>query len=147
VQCFHWGALFKWLQKESDNWTGGSWRRSPTSWGGGNSEAVKQTANALWLSYCTALGTELQTSIGLLLVELGMLFQLFLLSYANFGHMVTTSWLKGVWEKLDRIKFVVAVHNLQSMFPQDGDEWLMARFIGLGYGVKDLLILNRVRKH
>ena len=33
------------------------------------------------------------------------------------------------------------------MFPLDGDDWLMARLIGLGYGVEVLLILNRVRKH
>ncbi len=33
------------------------------------------------------------------------------------------------------------------MFPRDGDDWLMTRFIGLGYGADDLLILNRVRKH
>ncbi len=54
------------------------WCRPPTSRGGGNRGAVKQTADALWLR--TALGTELQTSIGLLLVELGMSFQPFLLS-------------------------------------------------------------------
>ena len=76
-----------------------------------------------------------------------MSFQPFLLSYANFGHMVTTSWLKRVWETLDQFKFSVTVHNLQSIFPQDGDDWLMARFIRLGYGAEDLLILNRVRKH
>ena len=112
-------------------------------------EALVEQSNKLLMHYgCrTALGTELQISIGLLLVELGMSFQPFLLSYANFGHMVTTSWLKRVWEKLDRFKFLVTVHNLQSLFPQDGDDWLMARFIGLGYGVEDLLILNRVRKH
>ena len=55
-----------------------------------------EQSNKLLMHYgCrTALGTELQTSIGLLLIELGMSFQPFLLSYANFGHMVTTSWLK-----------------------------------------------------
>jgi hypothetical protein len=108
-----------------------------------------EQSNKLLMHYgCrTALSTELQTSIGLLLVELGMSFQPFLLSYANFGHMVTTSWLKQVWEKLDQFKFLMMVHNQQSMFPQVGDDWLMARFIGLGYGVEDLLILNRVWKH
>ena len=83
-----------------------------------------EQSNKLLMHYgCrTALGMELQTSIGLLLVKLGMSFQLFLLSYANFGHMVTTSWLKRVWEKLDQLKFSVTVHNLQSMFPRDGDD-------------------------
>ncbi len=78
-----------------------------------------EQSNKLLMHYgCrTALGTELQTSIGLLFVELGMSFHPFLLSYTNFGRMVTTSWLKRVWEKLDRFKFLVMVHNLQSMFP------------------------------
>jgi hypothetical protein len=82
-------------------------------------EAIVEQSNKLLMHYgCrTALSTELQTSIGLLLVELGMSFQPFLLSYANFGHMVTTSWLRQAWEKLDQSKFLVMVHNLQSMFP------------------------------
>ena len=61
--------------------------------------------------------------------------------------MVTTSWLRQVWEKLDRFKFAVTVHNLHSVFPREGDDWLMARFIGVGYRKDDLLTLNRVRKH
>ncbi len=69
----------------------------------------------------TALGTELQISLGLLLVELGMSFQPLQLSYNNFGDMVTTSWLKRVWEKLDRFKFAVTVHNLRLVFPQEED--------------------------
>ena len=66
-------------------------------------EAIVEQLNKLLMHYgCrTALGTELQTSIGLLIVELGMSFQPFLLSYTNFDHMVTTSWLKQVWENLD----------------------------------------------
>jgi hypothetical protein len=61
--------------------------------------------------------------------------------------MVTTSWLKRVWEKLDRFKFAVTVHNLRSVFPQEGDNWLMARLIAIGYRGNDLWTLNRVRKH
>ncbi len=61
--------------------------------------------------------------------------------------MVTTSWLKQVWEKLERFKFVVTVHNLCSFPPQEGDDWLMARLIAIGYRGDDLRTLNRVRKH
>jgi hypothetical protein len=112
-------------------------------------EAIVEQSNKLLMHYgcCTALGTELQTSIGLLLVELGMSFQPLQLSFADFGHMVTTSWLRQVWEKLDRFKFAVTVHNLHSVFPREGDDWLMARFIGVGYRKENLLTLNRVRKH
>jgi hypothetical protein len=112
-------------------------------------EAIVEQSNKLLMHYgcCTALGTELQTSIKLLLVELGMMFQPPQLSYANFRNMVTISWLKRVWEKLDRFKFAVTVHNLCSMCPQEGDDWLMARLIIVGYRDDDLQMLNRVRKH
>jgi hypothetical protein len=96
---------------------------------------------------CTALGTKLQTSLGLLLVELGMLFQPLQLLYTNYGNMVTTSWQKRVWEKLDRFKFAVMVHNLRSVFSREGDDWLMARLMTIGYRCNDLRTLNRVRKH
>ncbi len=112
-------------------------------------EAIVEQWNKLLMhSGCpTALGTELQTSIELLLVELGMTFQPLLLSYANFGNMVTISWLKRVWEKLDRFKFAVTVHNLHLMYPREGDDWLMARLIIVGYRDDDLRMLSRVRKH
>jgi hypothetical protein len=42
------------------------------------------------------LGNKLPTSLELLLIELGMSFQLFQVSYILFGNMVTTSWLKWV---------------------------------------------------
>jgi hypothetical protein len=112
-------------------------------------EAIVEQSNKLLTHYgChTALCTELQTSIKLLLVELGMTFQPLQLSYAHFGNMVTISWLKRVWEKLDRFKFAVTVYNLCSMYPQEGDNWLMARLIIVGYRDDDLRLLNRVRKH
>ena len=85
-------------------------------------EAIVEQSNKLLMHYgcCTALDTELQTSIKLLLVELGMTFQPLQLSYADFGNMVTINWLKRVWEKLDRFKFAVTVHNLHSMYPLKG---------------------------
>jgi hypothetical protein len=112
-------------------------------------EAIVEQSNKLLTHYgcCTALGTKLQTSIELLLVELGMTFQPLQLSYANFGIMVTISWLKRVWEKLDRFKFAVMVHNLHLMYPPEGDDWLMARLIIVGYRDDDLRTLDRVRKH
>ncbi len=112
-------------------------------------EAIVEQSNKLLTHYgcCTALGNKLQTSIKLLLVELRITFQPLQLSYANFRNMVTISWLKQVWEKLDRFKFVVTVHNLHLMYPQEGDDWLKARLIIVGYRDDDLWMLNRVRKH
>jgi hypothetical protein len=112
-------------------------------------EGIVEQSNKLLMHYgcCTALGTKLQTSLGLLLVELVMSFQPLQLLYADYENRVTTSWLKQVWDKLDRFKFAVMVHNLHSVFPQEGDDWLMARPITIGYRSNDLQTLNRVRKH
>jgi hypothetical protein len=60
---------------------------------------------------------------------------------------VTTSWLKWVWEKVDHYNLVLLVHNLLSIFPREGDDWLMAQLIAAGYNGIELLILNRVQKH
>ena len=38
-------------------------------------------------------------------------------------------------------------HNLCSVFPQEGDGWLLARLIAIGYSNDVLWMLNRVRKH
>ncbi len=95
----------------------------------------------------TALGTKLQTSLELLVADLGLSFQPFRVSYKHYGEWVTTCWLKRVWEKVDCYGFVLTVHNLSSTFPWEGKDWLMARFITAGYKGNDLLTLNRVRKH
>ena len=95
----------------------------------------------------TALGDELNTSLELLVVNLGLSFQPFRILYKHYGDWVTTCWLKRVWEKVDCYGFVLTVHNLLSSFPQEGDDWLMSQFIATGYKGEDLQTLNRVRKH
>ncbi len=81
------------------------------------------------------------------MVDLGLSFQPFCISYKHYGEWVTTCWLKRVWEKVDCHGFVLTVHNLLLTFLREGDDWLMARFIAAGYKRKDLVTLNRVRKH
>jgi hypothetical protein len=112
-------------------------------------EATVEQSNKLLMHHgChTALGSEMQTSLELLVADLGLSFQPFCISYKHYGKWVTTCWLKRVWEKVDCYGFVLTVHNLLSTFPREGDDWLMARFIAAGYKGKDLVTLNRVRKH
>jgi hypothetical protein len=112
-------------------------------------EATVKQANKLLMHYgChTALGTELQTSLELLVADLGLSFQLFRVNYEQYGAWVTLSWLKRVWEKIDHYGFTLTVNNLLSSYPYEGDDWLMSRFITMGYTTAKLLILNHVRKH
>jgi hypothetical protein len=112
-------------------------------------EATVEQTNKLLMHYgCrTALGTQLQTSLELLVVDLGLSFQPFQVSYEHFGDWVTTSWLKRVWEKVSSFGFTLSVNNLPMRYPRDGDDWLMSRFIARGYSEEELVNLNRVRKH
>ena len=112
-------------------------------------EATLEQANKLLMHYgCrTALGVELQTSLEILVIDLGLSFQLFQVSYIHFGKWVTTSWLKRIWEKFHFYGFSIHVHNLTTEFPRHGDDWLMSRFIARGNTTNELAILNRVQKH
>jgi hypothetical protein len=91
-------------------------------------EATLEQANKLLMHYgCrTALGTELQTSLELLVVDLGLSFQPFQVSYKHFGDCITTSWLKRVWEKVSFFGFTLSVNNLLACYPREGDAWLMS---------------------
>jgi hypothetical protein len=111
---------------------------------------VKQTNKLLMHMHygCrTALGTQLQTLLELLVVDPGLSFQPFQVSYEHFGDWVTTSWLKRVWEKVSSFGFTLSVNNLPMRYPREGDDWLMSRFIARGYTEEELVSLNRVRKH
>jgi hypothetical protein len=143
--CFCLEGLSAKLTRESDSWTAASMEQAF------HTQALRPQSkkNKLLMHYgCqTAFGTELQTSLELLMAELGLAFQPFWVSFNHYNAWVTMSWLKRVWEKLDHFGFVLLVHNLLSSFPQEGGDWLMARFIAAGYISGKLLILNRVQKH
>jgi hypothetical protein len=61
---------------------------------------------------CTALGYKLQTLMELMISKLDLSFQPFLLSYEEYGEWMMDSWLKCVWEKVDRFRFQVSMHNI-----------------------------------
>ena len=112
-------------------------------------EAMLEQVNKLLMHYgCqTVLGTELQTSLDLLVVDLGLSFQPFRVYHNQYGDWVTTFWLKRVWEKVSFFDFVLTVTNLSTSYPREGDDWLLARFIAMGYTAEERRILNHVRKH
>ena len=104
---------------------------------------VKQTNKLLMHYGCqTALGTQLQTLLELLVVDLGLSFQPFHASYELFGDWVTTSWLKRVWEKVYSFGFTRSVNNLPMRYPQKGNDWLMSQFIARGYAEEEIVTLN-----
>ena len=107
-------------------------------------EATLKQANKLLMHYScwTALGTELQTLIELLVMDLGLSFQPFQVSYAHFGKRVTTLWLKRVWKKVSFFGFTIYVNNLLTGYPWEDDDWLMSCFIARGHTANELATLN-----
>jgi hypothetical protein len=97
-------------------------------------EATVEQTNKLLMHYgCqTALGTQLQTSLELLVVDLGLSFQPFQVSYELFGDWVSTSWLKRVLEKVYSFGFTLSVNNLPKRYPREGVDWLMSQLIARG---------------
>jgi hypothetical protein len=105
-------------------------------------EATANQANKLLMHNGCHTAFGLQISLELLVADLVLWFQPFQVNYKQYGGWVTTSWLKRVWEKVNYYRFVLTVNNLLSSYSQEGNDWLMARFITMGYTVAKLLILN-----
>ncbi len=61
-------------------------------------------------------GRFMQTSLSLLFVELGLLFQPLQKSYKQFGFLTTHSWFKMLWEKLSKFGVRVAVAELPKKY-------------------------------
>jgi hypothetical protein len=84
----------------------------------------------------------------LLILELGMGSQPFLVNYTCHGSWVMATWLQSVWENV----WLFGIHieeegKLNLAPPCTGDEWLMPMFLCLGFNDAELLRLNRVQIH
>ncbi len=93
------------------------------------------------------LGLEMQTSVELLVIELGLSIQPFREDYNVHHHRVTHLWMKSVWEKSSRLKIDIMLADLPSQPPMEQDSWLMQEFGRLNYSSEELQRLNRVRMH
>ena len=111
-------------------------------------ECLLSQLNKLLMHYGSpsTLGVELQTSMELFVLELGLsATEPFSLPFKRLESLVTHSWLKTIWEKCDKFQIDVQIGNIQLRPPREGDRWLMQVFIDQGYSIEDLRRLNQVR--
>jgi hypothetical protein len=87
----------------------------------------------------------MQISYTLFLVELGLSFQPFQAEYKRCNFLVTHSWMKMLWEKVNKFGITVIVPSDENGFPREGDEFIMQEIIKAGYTKEELRRLNRVR--
>jgi hypothetical protein len=93
------------------------------------------------------MGLEMQSSVELLVIELGLSIQPFREDFNKYHHWVTHSWMKSVWEKSSRLRIEVTLADLPSQPPRERDSWLMQEFCQLRNSNDGLQRLNRVRMH
>jgi len=96
----------------------------------------------------SGLGIQLQVSLELLIIELGISSQPFQESFSKYGSRVTLSWLKSVWEKVDSFKVRIQLRSLEINPPRMGDKWFMRAVEDLEcLEKKEVERINRVRIH
>jgi hypothetical protein len=81
-------------------------------------------------------GIQLQVSLELLIVELGVSSQPFQEVFSKYGKWVTASWFKSVWEKVDTYNVRIQIRSLDIDPPRSGDKWFMK-------AVENLKILDK----
>jgi hypothetical protein len=86
-------------------------------------------------------------SYSLLLLELGVSFQPLQSLYQQFSFLATHTWMKMLWEKLDKFNITVQTAESPLNFPRQGDKFLMLVFMERGHGREALIRLNQVRVH
>jgi hypothetical protein len=95
----------------------------------------------------SCLGNNMQTSVELLVIKLGLSLQPFAEDYNASQHWVTPSWLKSVWEKSFKLGVDIQMAHTPLQPPQERDSWIVAEFICMNYNTQLLCKLNRVRLH
>jgi hypothetical protein len=93
------------------------------------------------------LGLEMQASVELLVIELGLSAQPFKEDFSVHHHCVTHLWMKSVWKKSSRLQIDVTLADLPLQPQREQDSWLMQEFGRLNYNSDKLQCLNRVRMH
>jgi hypothetical protein len=95
----------------------------------------------------TALGTFLRTAYSFLLLEIGISFQPLQSLYQQFSFLAMHTWMKMLWEKLDKFGIIVQTADTSFQFPQGGDKFLMLVFMEQSHSRDTLKWLNQVQIH
>ena len=96
----------------------------------------------------SGIGIQLQVSLELMIIELGISSQPFQESFQKYESWITHSWIKSVWEKVDHYKLRLQLKPLNIEPPRTRDKWFMKAVIDLGCLNKhEMERINRVRIH
>ena len=96
----------------------------------------------------SGVGIQLQASMELLILEMGLTAQPLQESYKKYGPRITHSWIKSIWEKVSKYKIGVQIAPLDIQPPRERDRWFMRAVEEAGINdPKELCRINRTRIH
>ena len=108
---------------------------------------IAQVAKLLTHYGCrSGVGIQLQVSMELLIIELGLSAQPLQEPFEKYGKRVTHSWIKSIWEKVSKYKVRVELGPLSIDPPRERDRWFMEAVESSGItNTSELNRINRVR--
>jgi hypothetical protein len=96
----------------------------------------------------SSLEIQMQVTMELLLTELGILAQPLQESLVRYGKWITGTWLKSIWEKVEKFWITVEIAPLPVCPPKEGDKWFMQAAMVAGItNPNKQRILNHFRCH
>jgi hypothetical protein len=96
----------------------------------------------------SGIGLQMAVSMELLITELGMLSQSLGESFLKYGKWVTHSWLRSLWEKVDKFNATIKIAPIPIDPPRMGDRWFMQAVIKARYRTpEELTIINHFQCH
>jgi hypothetical protein len=93
----------------------------------------------------TITGHQLRASMELHTIELGLPGNLLRQDYDTFGHLLTKSWLKHLWEFCSDSNIQIETSTPKLTISRLHDEFLMPKFAAYGYRDEQLYHLNLCR--
>lgn len=128
------------------------WRYLPASFGGMHLfdltiETTAATLSSLLQHYNmdTALGITLKAAMEHLQLELGVPGCPFDYDFSVWGHLATDSWVKALWERIDKFGIVVKLDYHTIPTPREHDIPIMQLMVDKGLRGTDLKRVNRAR--
>ena len=128
------------------------WRCLPASFGGMElfdltTETTAATLNSFLQHYGsnTNIGITLLAALEYLQLEIGVDDCPFHYDFDTWGHLATDSWVKALWEKVDKLGITLLLEYTSIPKPRENDNTIMSAMVTMGYRGKELKSINRVR--
>ena len=112
-------------------------------------ECFVEQINKMLIHYgcSSSVGFGFKVSVEYMILELGVAFQPFQVSYKKYSKRLTKCWLKSLWEKCQMFGVQILLNLKEDgiQMPRAGDKWIMLEFERIGCCGDVLERLNRVR--